>query len=508
MGTYMYIFMCGYIYIYVLYVCVGVHLIVIAGTAVTLIFCHWCCDYDRLANILQDSESVSRSSRLPEDMLNKFKTFKWTSEAEANKELGYAHGKSTLAADNAQSAEHNTTNGCTQVHKQVTHTEDTHEQEQQYTESGERVSSKTFKDNNMMTMNKTSSPTGGLDGLPVDGSGSTVIMNCTSSDTLSTGAADNSIGKDPLLTRSIDVTSATNTDRVMPHTASYHPLLPSNYALSEVIGRSISLNESSSILMSTVPSWNSQVPTSQSTPGTPLSSCSLSSGHFLAPRNHSCSSPAPTVTSGYQHTTAAFPPIIPANQIQLMQCLVQSPNSILSSVSPATKNSIPLRLPFVSRTVPLQPLCVDHSIDITGEMYGSDDTVSLESVSTRSHNDDSLLFSVARTPLTTPRTCSTTSSRGSVDHTVHYDRACDEQTCSEKCLSDEVREDIWTDEGSSINTSCAICLCSYRRNEVIRLLPCRHFFHRRCIDRWFSSNNTCPMRCNIAEIMKQLEEAI
>jgi len=40
---------------------------------------------------------------------------------------------------------------------------------------------------------------------------------------------------------------------------------------------------------------------------------------------------------------------------------------------------------------------------------------------------------------------------------------------------------------------CAICIEPYRTTEVVRILPCRHEFHRGCIDPWLLEHRTCPM---------------
>ncbi|KAG0471497.1 hypothetical protein HPP92_016043 [Vanilla planifolia] len=46
---------------------------------------------------------------------------------------------------------------------------------------------------------------------------------------------------------------------------------------------------------------------------------------------------------------------------------------------------------------------------------------------------------------------------------------------------------------------CAVCLTEVAAGETIRTLPgCRHGFHLECIDKWFSSNSTCPIcRCSL-----------
>ncbi|CAD8061192.1 unnamed protein product [Paramecium sonneborni] len=38
---------------------------------------------------------------------------------------------------------------------------------------------------------------------------------------------------------------------------------------------------------------------------------------------------------------------------------------------------------------------------------------------------------------------------------------------------------------------CSICLCSFQNQGI--LLPCKHLFHIKCIEKWFFANNTCPI---------------
>ena len=39
---------------------------------------------------------------------------------------------------------------------------------------------------------------------------------------------------------------------------------------------------------------------------------------------------------------------------------------------------------------------------------------------------------------------------------------------------------------------CAICMMDYCAGELIKLLPCMHFYHLRCIDDWLMRSLTCP----------------
>ncbi|KAJ2000938.1 hypothetical protein H4R26_004380 [Coemansia thaxteri] len=57
---------------------------------------------------------------------------------------------------------------------------------------------------------------------------------------------------------------------------------------------------------------------------------------------------------------------------------------------------------------------------------------------------------------------------------------------------------------------CAICLCRYLPHESLRLLPCKHAFHRKCIDTWLLSKDMtvhCPVcKSSIVDGLRQLEK--
>ncbi|XP_048516837.1 protein goliath isoform X1 [Dendroctonus ponderosae] len=40
---------------------------------------------------------------------------------------------------------------------------------------------------------------------------------------------------------------------------------------------------------------------------------------------------------------------------------------------------------------------------------------------------------------------------------------------------------------------CAVCIEPYKLSETLRILPCRHEFHKNCIDPWLLDHRTCPM---------------
>ncbi|XP_056595905.1 uncharacterized protein si:ch211-59o9.10 [Triplophysa dalaica] len=46
---------------------------------------------------------------------------------------------------------------------------------------------------------------------------------------------------------------------------------------------------------------------------------------------------------------------------------------------------------------------------------------------------------------------------------------------------------------SAGKTDCQICFSEYKKNERLRMLPCLHDYHVKCIDRWLKENATCPI---------------
>uniref|UniRef100_A0A7N4UZW5 Ring finger protein 149 n=2 Tax=Sarcophilus harrisii TaxID=9305 RepID=A0A7N4UZW5_SARHA len=59
------------------------------------------------------------------------------------------------------------------------------------------------------------------------------------------------------------------------------------------------------------------------------------------------------------------------------------------------------------------------------------------------------------------------------------------------------------DKGIDIDAeNCAVCIENYKPKDIVRILPCKHIFHRTCIDPWLLDHRTCPM-CKL-DVIKAL----
>lgn len=42
-------------------------------------------------------------------------------------------------------------------------------------------------------------------------------------------------------------------------------------------------------------------------------------------------------------------------------------------------------------------------------------------------------------------------------------------------------------------TNCVICMSDFETRQKIRVMPCKHHFHSKCIDKWLKGSRTCPI---------------
>jgi len=50
-------------------------------------------------------------------------------------------------------------------------------------------------------------------------------------------------------------------------------------------------------------------------------------------------------------------------------------------------------------------------------------------------------------------------------------------------------------EGDSTEADCVLCLETFKADDELRVLPCKHYFHKDCIDKMFASRRFRPRSC-------------
>ncbi|KAJ3299725.1 hypothetical protein HK104_007456 [Borealophlyctis nickersoniae] len=63
---------------------------------------------------------------------------------------------------------------------------------------------------------------------------------------------------------------------------------------------------------------------------------------------------------------------------------------------------------------------------------------------------------------------------------------------SAKSLKTRLQTQKMTPARLANNSSCTICLDAFSLSEDATYMPCRHAFHRECIETWLGNSNTCP----------------
>ncbi|KAM9253701.1 RING finger protein 44 isoform 2-T5 [Dugong dugon] len=62
------------------------------------------------------------------------------------------------------------------------------------------------------------------------------------------------------------------------------------------------------------------------------------------------------------------------------------------------------------------------------------------------------------------------------------------------------------DSHQSEQTLCVICFSDFEARQLLRVLPCNHEFHTKCVDKWLKANRTCPIcRADASEVPREAE---
>lgn len=75
-------------------------------------------------------------------------------------------------------------------------------------------------------------------------------------------------------------------------------------------------------------------------------------------------------------------------------------------------------------------------------------------------------------------------------------------TAAKKAISKLRMISYHTENREEEDEACAVCLENYKEGENLRILPCKHEYHKSCIDPWLLNHRTCPM-CK-SNILKSL----
>ncbi|XP_059568949.1 RING finger protein 44 isoform X2 [Alligator mississippiensis] len=58
----------------------------------------------------------------------------------------------------------------------------------------------------------------------------------------------------------------------------------------------------------------------------------------------------------------------------------------------------------------------------------------------------------------------------------------------------------------SEQTLCVVCFSDFEARQLLRVLPCNHEFHAKCVDKWLKANRTCPIcRADASEVHREAE---
>jgi len=77
---------------------------------------------------------------------------------------------------------------------------------------------------------------------------------------------------------------------------------------------------------------------------------------------------------------------------------------------------------------------------------------------------------------------------GQLEEETNYFKNCNDINCA---LSKPTKI---KDSDNILNESCLICIDNYKKGEFKRELPkCKHYFHKKCIDKWLKKKANCPI---------------
>ncbi|XP_054805265.1 probable E3 ubiquitin-protein ligase XERICO [Prosopis cineraria] len=100
-------------------------------------------------------------------------------------------------------------------------------------------------------------------------------------------------------------------------------------------------------------------------------------------------------------------------------------------------------------------------------------------------------------------TSSSSSSSSSQNMEEDSDEEGDRESCGRRRVSITQYKEVCGGTSTSDSDSrvgglgtveCCVCLSGFEANQEVSELPCKHFFHRGCLDKWFDNKHlSCPL---------------
>ena len=80
-----------------------------------------------------------------------------------------------------------------------------------------------------------------------------------------------------------------------------------------------------------------------------------------------------------------------------------------------------------------------------------------------------------------------------LDHNVEHRRNLGASVAEIGRLPTHVVQEAIPDDRIYDDDKCSVCLSTFERGDVKKILPCLHHFHKECIDKWLGECATCPI---------------
>ena len=83
---------------------------------------------------------------------------------------------------------------------------------------------------------------------------------------------------------------------------------------------------------------------------------------------------------------------------------------------------------------------------------------------------------------------------------LNFNNLQDQQIEESNALPKQINAMIKKHKISKSTKKCMICMDHFEKGEIMKLLPCSHYFHSQCLKPWFTGNSICPTcRFNIVD---------